>query len=149
MMKINHHSDWPIHTGLWRPQPSHPCPCCSYDGLHPRGQDHRIPLWAAEEMPEGRRPICEEDGCCVCRQTPRYQCPAGGGPRLPGHPERPNLRLQPHGKTACWTDRSVTQGDTAGCTSQLWLSVISPVLANKYPTWCQSGGPCCDLCVIS
>lgn len=90
---------WSTRLGLRRPQPSHPGPCGSYNGLHPCGQDHGVPLWATEEMSEGRRPVCEEDSCCVCSKAPRYQCPAGGGPRLPGHPERPHLWLQPHGTT--------------------------------------------------
>ncbi len=84
--------------GLWGPQPSDPGPGCPHHGLHPGGQDHRVPVWATEEVSEGWGPVCEEDGGCLCGQTSWHQCPDGGGSGLPGLPQRSHCWLKSHGE---------------------------------------------------
>lgn len=88
--------------GLWGPQPSHPGSGRPHHGLHPGGQDHRVPVWASEEVPEGWRPVCEEDGSCLCGETSWHQCPDGGGPGLPRLSKRSHCWLKSHG--TCQTD---------------------------------------------
>ena len=56
---------------------------------------------AAEEVFEGRGPVCEEDGRRLRRQAARHQRKSGGGSGLPGPAQRPAVRLQPHGQLSC------------------------------------------------
>ena len=85
--------------GLWRLEPADPCTCSAHNGLYPRWQDHRVPVWAAAEVSEGRGPVRAQDRGGVCGQAPRHQRPARGGPGLPWPAARPALRLKPHGTT--------------------------------------------------
>jgi hypothetical protein len=40
-------------AGLAGPEPAHPRAGGAHDGLHPRGQDHRVPVRPAAALPEG------------------------------------------------------------------------------------------------
>ena len=84
-------------TGLWRLEPTDPSAGSENDGLHPCRQDHRVPVWAAEEMSERRGPVRAQDGGRVRGQAARHQRSAGGGSGLPGPSEGPAVRLQPYG----------------------------------------------------
>ena len=53
------------------------------------------------QVTEGPRSLCSKDSRHLRRQAFRYQPGAGGGSRLPGHPEGHASGFQSHGGRQC------------------------------------------------
>ena len=84
-------------TGLWRLEPPDPCPGSEDDGVYQGGQDHRLPVPAAQELPEGRGPLRQENRRCLRGQASRHQRSAGGGSGLPRISPWHAVWFQPYG----------------------------------------------------
>lgn len=67
-----------LSKGLWRFEPVDSSACCTDDGMYTRGQNHWVLVWTATQVSEGRGPICQEDGGCVCRQVVWHITEHGG-----------------------------------------------------------------------
>jgi len=85
--------------GLRGSQSPHSSPGRPDHGLHPRRQDHRIPVRTVAKVFEGRRPVCPQNCGGLRRKIARHKCAAGGGSGFPGPVARITVGFEPDGST--------------------------------------------------